>query len=105
MLTSMTTINDNNQHHHIPTPLTIKEVSPTFWNTILERIQRKLAKWKDSLLSHPGKLQLLIASLHGILIYFLYIFRIPRYITNKFEKIQRNFLWSDTEEKEEVSTG
>lgn len=59
-------------------PLTIKEVTPNFWNSILERIQRKLAGWIGSLLSHDGKLQLLSIVLQGIPIYFLSIFKIPK---------------------------
>lgn len=68
-------------------PLIVKEVTPTFWNTILKRIQRNLARWKVSILSHTSKLQLLTTSLQAILVYFLSIFKIPRYIVEKVEKI------------------
>lgn len=47
-------------------PLTVKEVTHSFWNNILERMQKKLAGWKGTLLSNVGKLQLLKASLQGI---------------------------------------
>lgn len=35
--------------------------------------------------------------------YFLSIFKIPKYIDEKFEKNQRNFLWSGTEEKKKFA--
>ena len=44
-------------------PLTTKEVTNEFWNTIVERIQKKLARWKGKILSNVGKLQLLSAAL------------------------------------------
>ncbi|GLJ55866.1 hypothetical protein SUGI_1199570 [Cryptomeria japonica] len=44
-------------------PLMVKEVTPTFWNTILERMQKKLTGWKGKFLSSAGKFQLLVASL------------------------------------------
>ena len=36
--------------------LTIKEVTNDFWNTIVERIQKKLAGWKGKIPSNVGKL-------------------------------------------------
>ena len=66
---------------------------------IVERIQRKLAGWKGKILSNAEKLQLLSAALQGIPIYFLSIFKINQNMAEKIERIQRNFLWSRTEEK------
>jgi hypothetical protein len=51
-------------------PLTVKEVSLEFWNSILERTQRKLAGWKGKLLSNAGNLQLVASTLQGIPVYF-----------------------------------
>ena len=44
-------------------PLTTKEVTNDFWNTIVERIQRKLVGWKGKILSNARKLQFLLATL------------------------------------------
>lgn len=84
-------------------PLTIKEVTPAFWNTILERIQKKLAGWKGKFLSSVGKLQLLAAFLQGILVYFLSLFKLSCAMGEKLEKIQRTFLWMGMENKRHLS--
>lgn len=44
-------------------PLTTKEVTNDFWNTIVERIQKKLTGWKGKILNNAGKLQLLSVAL------------------------------------------
>ena len=84
-------------------PLTTKEVSNEFWNTIVERIQKKLVGWKGKILSNAGKLQLIAAALQGIPIYFLSIFKINQNMAEKIERVQRNFLWSGMEEKNKLS--
>lgn len=84
-------------------PLTTKEVSNEFWNLIVERIQKKLAGWKGKILNNAGKLQLIAAALQGIPIYFLSIFKINLNMVKKIERIQRNFLWSGTEEKNKLN--
>ena len=38
-------------------PLTTKEVTNDLWNTIVERIQKKLAGWKGKILINASKLQ------------------------------------------------
>lgn len=84
-------------------PLTVREVSHNFWNSILERMQKKLAGWKGQLLSNVGKLQLLKASLQGILVYFLSLFRISGSMAEKLERIHRSFLWMGVEEKKRLA--
>jgi hypothetical protein len=77
----------------------MKYVSNNFWNDILERIEKKLIGWKGKTLSSVGKLQLLISSLQGLLVYFLSLFKITDYMANKLQKVQPNFLWSRGSEK------
>jgi hypothetical protein len=83
--------------------LTTKEVSNNYWNTIMERIQKKLVGWKGKILSNAGKLQLMATALQGIPIYFLSLFKINQTMADKIEKIQRNFLWAGTEEKNKIN--
>ena len=72
-------------------PVTTKEVSNNFWNTITERIQKKLAGWKGKILSSVGKFQSLSMTLQFIPIYFLSLFKINQVMAKKIEKIQRKF--------------
>lgn len=83
-------------------PLTIKKVSNSFWNSILERMQKKLTSWKGRLLSSAGKLQLLASSLQRIPVYFLSLFKISASMAKKLERIQRTFLWTGMEEKKRL---
>ena len=68
-------------------PLMIKEVTTNYWNTILERMQKKLVGWKGKILSNARKLQLIVATLQGIPIYFLSIFKINQNMVDKLENL------------------
>ena len=47
-------------------PLGVSHKSPTIWNPILERIERKLASWKKLYLSKGGRLMLLKSTLASL---------------------------------------
>ena len=70
--------------------------SPSIWNPILEKVNRKLAAWKKLYLSKGGRLTLLKSTLFGPPTYFLSLFTIPTHVANKIEKLQRDFLWGDS---------
>ncbi|XP_023927687.1 uncharacterized protein LOC112039077 [Quercus suber] len=69
--------------------------SPSIWNLILEKIERKLAGWKKLYLSKDGRLILLKSTLSSLPTYFLSFLTIPTHVANKIEKLQRD-LWGDT---------
>ena len=71
--------------------------SPTIWNLILERIERKLAGWKKLYLSKGRRLTLLKSTLSSLPTYYLSLFTIPSHVANKIEKLQRDFLWGGFE--------
>ena len=73
-------------------PLGVSHKSPTIWNPILEKIERKLAGWKKIYLSKGGRLTLLKSTLFSLPTYFLSLFTIPMRVTNKIERLQRDFL-------------
>ena len=77
-------------------PLGASHNSPSIWNPILEKIERKLAGWKKLYLSKGARLTLLKSTLSSLLTYFLSLFTIPTYVANRIEKLQRDFLWSDS---------
>jgi len=70
----------------------VKNVIPQFWNMVVERMQRKMERWKGKVLSNFGKLQLLPASLQGIPIYILFLYKISSKFKDIIEKIQQNLL-------------
>ena len=65
-----------------------------FWDSVVERISRRLDGWKMTFLSLGGRITLIQSSLSHIPSYFLSLFKIPVSIALKIEKLQRDFLWS-----------
>ena len=77
-------------------PLGASHKSPTIWNPILEKIERKLAGWKKMYLSKGGRLTLLKSTLSSLPTYYLSLFTISTHVANKIERLQRDFLWGDS---------
>ena len=77
-------------------PLGASYKSPTIWNPILEKIERKLAGWKKLYLSKGERLTLLKSTLSSLPTYYLSLFTISLHVANKIEKLQRDFLWGDS---------
>ena len=73
-------------------PLGASHNSPSIWNPILEKFEQKLAGWKKLYLSKGGWLVLLKSTLSSLPTYFFSLFIIPTHVTNKIEKLQRDFL-------------
>ena len=76
-------------------PLAASHKSPSIWNPILEKIERKLAGWMKLYLSKGGRMTLLRSTLSSLPTYFLSLFTIPTHVANKIEKLQRDFQWGD----------
>ena len=74
-------------------PLEASHKSSSIWNPILEKFERRLARWKKLYLSKGGRLTLIKSTLSSLPTYFLSLFNIPTSVANKIEKLQRDFLW------------
>lgn len=61
----------------------------TTWNSILEKMECRLFRWKSLYLSKGGRLTLLKSTLSSLPTYFT----IPISVANRLERLQRNFLW------------
>ena len=70
----------------------------SIWNPIIERMEKKLAGWKQLYLSKGGRLTLLKSTLLSLPTYYLSLFTIPQHVVDRLEKIQRNFLWGRSNE-------
>ena len=64
------------------------------WDPIISRIEKKLATWKGKLLSIAGRITLIKASIASLPLYYMSLFKAPKGVIEKINKIQRQFLWS-----------
>ena len=63
------------------------------WDSMEEIFRKRLSSWKRQYISKGGRLTLIRSSLSSLPIYFLSLFRIPKSVCSRLEKIQRDFLW------------
>ena len=68
-------------------PLGASHKFPTVWNLILEKIESKLAGWKNMYLSKGRRLTLLKSTLSSLPTYYLSLFTIPTHVAIKIERL------------------
>ena len=56
-------------------------------------MRRRLARWKRQYLSKGGRITLIKSTLASIPVYQMSIFRMPKSVVKRLEKLQRDFLW------------
>ncbi|KAA0039770.1 LINE-1 retrotransposable element ORF2 protein [Cucumis melo var. makuwa] len=84
--------------NYLGVPLGGKQITKTFWKNVEEKINKKLASWKYSMLSKGGKITLIKSSLASLPTYQLSIFKAPVSTCKNIEKTWRNFLWKNPPE-------
>lgn len=76
-------------------------IKANYWETLINKIQTKLAGWKSKILSYVGRLNLIKHTLLSILVYSTLVFKIPASIANKIDS--REFLWSGEDGKKKYA--
>ena len=74
-------------------PLGSKFNSSAVWDKVEERFRKRLAIWKRQHISKGGRLTLIESTMASLPTYFLSLLRIPKGVSLRLEKIQRDFLW------------
>ena len=74
-------------------PLGARHKALSTWDGVEERMRRRLARWKRQYLSKGGRITLIKSTLASIPIYQMSIFRMPKSVAKRLEKLQRDFLW------------
>ena len=74
-------------------PLGANHKATTMWDGVEKRMRRRLALWKRQYLSKGGRITLMKSTLASIPIYQLSLFRMPKLVAKRLEKLQRDFLW------------
>jgi hypothetical protein len=66
---------------------------------IIEKMQTRLASWKNRLLNKPGRLTLASSILSSIPSYYMQIAWLPQSICDSIDQTTRNFIWRDSSNK------
>ncbi|KAF3652458.1 putative midasin-like isoform X7 [Capsicum annuum] len=69
------------------------------WGEVLERCDRRLARWKSPYLSLGGRLTLVKSVLDSLLSYMMSLFPIPKSIEKRINLLRRTFLWNGNKEQ------
>ena len=78
---------------YLSPPLGSKHRASYMWDGVEERLRKRLALWKRQYISKGGRLTLIKSTLSNMPTYLISLFRLPRRVKLRLEKIQRDFLW------------
>ncbi|WJZ89517.1 hypothetical protein VitviT2T_008733 [Vitis vinifera] len=74
-------------------PLGAPNKAGSVWDGVEERMRWKLALWKRQYISKGGRIALIKSTLVSMPLYQMSLFRMPRVVARRLEKLQRDFLW------------
>ncbi|KAJ4798488.1 RNA-directed DNA polymerase (reverse transcriptase)-related family protein [Rhynchospora pubera] len=77
-------------------PLTVRRPDRLAYQTLIDKVQGKLAGWKSSLLSRAGRVVLAASVLSTIPVYFMTVFKLPVWVIKSLDRIRRNFVWGSS---------
>ena len=75
----------------LPLGARFKEVAT--WDGAEERLRKRLSIWKRQYISKGGRMTLIRSTLSSMPIYCMSLFQMPRSVSLRLERIQRDFLW------------
>jgi hypothetical protein len=65
---------------------------------LIDKVARKLPRWKCKLLNKTGRLTLINSMLYAMVLYHMTVFPLSKWAIKKINKIRRNFLWHGSDE-------
>ncbi|KAJ4734117.1 RNA-directed DNA polymerase (reverse transcriptase)-related family protein [Rhynchospora pubera] len=75
-------------------PLTLGRPDKSCFIPLLQKIETRLQGWKNCYLSRAGRVTLASSVLSAIPSYFMYVFLLPRWLTEAIDKARKRFIWS-----------
>ncbi|KAL5575498.1 hypothetical protein UlMin_017197 [Ulmus minor] len=78
---------------YLSLPLGGNPNSTEFWNSVIEKVSKRLDGWKKAFLSKAGRLTLIQSVLSSIPTYYMSLFKLLRVVAASLEKMMREFLW------------
>ena len=88
-----------NLGRYLGLPMKHRGASSQDFNFVLEKVKKKLARWKANLLSMAGRSVLIQASTSAIPTYVMQNNMLPGKILDGIDRVNRNFLWNSTNTK------
>ena len=73
------------------------------FHELKEKLNKKLAGWKEKVLSKAGKEVLIKAVAQAILTYTMSCFKIPNSLCDDLTSLIRNFLWGQKKDKKKMA--
>ncbi|GMQ00802.1 hypothetical protein CsSME_00047717 [Camellia sinensis var. sinensis] len=87
---------------YLGTPLLHTRFSKNHLQDILDRMAKKLSGWKVKNLSLTGRATLAKAATSSMPNHLMQTMEIPRRVCDQIDKLNRNFLWGNTEDRKKV---
>ena len=78
--------------HYLGLPLAAPNKASSVWDGVEEKV-RRLARWKRQYISKGGRITLIRRVLARMPIYHMSLFRMPKSVARRLDKVQRDFLW------------
>ncbi|RVW48943.1 Transposon TX1 uncharacterized 149 kDa protein [Vitis vinifera] len=75
----------------LPLGAGFKEVAT--WDGVEERLRKRLSTWKRQYISKGSRMTLIRSTLSSMPIYCMSLSQMPRSVSSRLERIQRDFLW------------
>ena len=80
---------------YLELPLGANHNSQRLWDGVEEKLIKRLALWKRHYISKGGRLSLIRSTLSNMPIYLMSLFRLPKGVKKRLERLKRDFLWGD----------
>ena len=74
-------------------PLGAPNKATSVWDGVEEKVRRRLALWKCQYFSKGGRITLIKSTMASMPLYQMSLFRMPKSVARRLEKLQRDFLW------------
>lgn len=77
-------------------------VSASTYANLVDKVQSRLASWKSKTLNMAGRLTLIQSVASSIPVYAMQTAKLPISICDSLDRLNRNFLWGDTDQQRKV---
>lgn len=83
-------------------PLVLGRSKKSVFAYIIERVTKKIRNWKSKFLSAAGKNVLLKSVIQALLVYTMFVFKLPKGLCQELTKLMANFWLSNGDNKKRM---